>query len=66
MSRSKFRITVVRILAHTGRSIWPDDYPGMTLAEAVSHEQAAAGVTELLAAEGQLSTTVTSTELPEG
>lgn len=65
MAQSRAKITVTRTLAYTGSATWPDDYPGMSLGEAVAYEQDEDNVHELLAIEGKLSTTVTTTELPE-
>ena len=65
MPTSRVKITVSRILAHTASAVWPDDYPDLSLAEAVAYEQESS-VSELLTVEGKLSTTVTTVELTEG
>jgi hypothetical protein len=63
--QSKVKITVTRTLSYTGSATYPDDYPGMTLAEAVTHEQDVESAYEVLEQSGKLSTTVTTTELAE-
>lgn len=65
MDNSRFKINVVRVLSQSTTATWPDDYPGLTLAEAVASEQDNVRAVELLGEQGKLSTTVTSTELTE-
>jgi hypothetical protein len=65
VKQPRIQMIVVRMVSHTTSTVWPDDYPGMSFAEACAYERNDVNASALLANEGKMSMTITTTEISE-